>query len=59
MKRYVPPMQLVDINVQEEDRDRVIIQLWMSKYHKLFKILFHRYVNTVRSNVDQNFEFKD
>ena len=48
-------MQLLDINKEEEDRDRVKVALWMSKYNKLFRILFNKYSNTIRTNVDDNF----
>lgn len=59
MSSIIPPMQLVDIHTEEEDRDRVQIQLWMSKYLKLFKTLFNKYANTVRNIVDSNFDYKD
>lgn len=59
LRKAIPSMQLVDINKEEEERDRIKIQLWMQKRHKLFKILFSKYANTVRNNVEQNFDFKD
>ena len=33
-------MQLVDINTEEEERDRIDIMLWLQKFNKLFKTLF-------------------
>lgn len=59
LRKFMPSMQLLDINSEEEERDRVQINLWLNKYNKLFKSLFNRYVNTVRANTEQNFDFKD
>eukprot|EP00347_Sterkiella_histriomuscorum_P006073 403354173 len=59
LRKVMPVMQLIDINTQEEERDRMQINLWMNKHSRLFKYLFNKYANTIRSNVEQNFDFKD
>ena len=55
---YVPMLQLIYIE-DEEERDRIQINLWMQKYNKLFKTLFNKYANTIRDIVDRDFDFKD
>ena len=59
LRKFAPQMQLIDINKEEEERDRLQITLWMSKYNKLFKTLFNKYSNTIRDIVDRDFDFKD
>ena len=59
VKKFIPQMQLIDINNEEEERDRIQINLWMQKYNKLFKTLFNKYANTIRDIVDRDFDFKD
>ncbi len=59
IRKFIPPMNLLDINKQEEDRDRVQILMWMNKFQKLFKMLFNKYANTIRNNVEANFLVHD
>ncbi len=51
----VPKFILVDIN-EEEDRDKQAIQIWLNKRNRLWKMIFNRYCNTIRTTVDKNFE---
>ena len=57
-RRSVPPVQLLDINREEEERDKVQINLWLAKYARLFKTLFSRYVNSARPVVERTFDEK-
>jgi hypothetical protein len=59
LRKFIPPMQFLDIVVEEEDRNRIDIGLWMNKYTKLFRILFNKYCNLIRTNVESNFSSKD
>ena len=52
-------MSLIDINTEEEERDRVQINLWMNKYARLHKYLFNKYANTIRNVAEANFDYKD
>lgn len=52
-------MKLIDIQQDEEDRDRIKVQVWLTKYSKLFKTLFNNYRNTIRNNIEDNFGHRD
>jgi len=56
LRKKAPEIKLLDIKADEEERDRLEINLWLGRYRKLFKNLFGRYVDTIRSHKQHNFE---
>ena len=59
--KLFPDLKLLDITTEEEERDKIGIGLWMSRYSKLLRALFAKYVNTVarKTLVEEDFQVKD
>lgn len=53
-KHGLPDLEVTDLEL-EEDRDKLMIEMELHKYHKLIKYLFVKYANTGHTNK----KFKD
>lgn len=55
--KHIEGMKLVDLDNEEEDRDRDGVKILMQKYNKLFKFLFNKYaLSSVQYQKIQKFE---
>jgi hypothetical protein len=51
-------MKLIDLEDEEEERDRDGVKIIMQKYNKLFKFMFNKYaLSSVQFQKIQKFEF--
>ncbi len=52
-KHGLPDFEVTDL-IQEEDRESMMVEITMKKYHKILKYLFVKYANTGHSNKKVN-----